>query len=62
MGGSELVAGVVILTSVALLLPRGCAPGEAIPESLPAYIQAKDAQLVAFPRRCRSSPTCAARR
>ena len=52
VGGKEVAAGVVILTSIALLLTaRESRPeAEAIPESLPAYIQAKDAQLVGFPR------------
>ena len=52
VGGKEVAAGVVILTSIALLLTaRELRPeAEAIPESLPAYIQAKDAQRVDFPR------------
>jgi drug/metabolite transporter (DMT)-like permease len=52
VGGKEIAAGFVILSSVALLLtaraPRR--DPEPIPESLPAYIRAKDAQVVAFPR------------
>jgi len=52
VGGKEIAAGLVILTSIALLLVRrdGGSEAEHTPESLPAYIQAKDAQVVAFPR------------
>ncbi|HEY5057452.1 MAG TPA: EamA family transporter [Gaiellaceae bacterium] len=50
VGGKEIAAGFVILTSVMLLLlarwPRPEA--EPIPESMPSYIQAKHAQTVAF--------------
>ena len=51
IGGKEIAAGLVILTSIALLLTARKSPAEAepTPESLPAYIQAKDAQVVAFP-------------
>jgi drug/metabolite transporter (DMT)-like permease len=50
VGGREIAAGLVILSSVAMLLlarePR--AEPEPIPESLPFYIRAKDAQVVEF--------------
>lgn len=50
VGGKEIAAGMVILTSVMLLMfsrwPR--ADAEPIPESMPSYIQAKHAQTVAF--------------
>jgi len=52
VGGKELAAGLVLLTSIALLLtarhPRPEA--EPTPESMPPYIQTKDAQVVDFPR------------
>jgi drug/metabolite transporter (DMT)-like permease len=52
VGGKEIAAGFVILSSVALLLTARAPRREAepIPESLPAYIRAKDAQVVDFPR------------
>ncbi|MGZ4390196.1 MAG: EamA family transporter [Gaiellaceae bacterium] len=52
VGGKEVAAGLVILTSIALLLfsRDGRSEAEHTPESLPAYIQLKDAQVVAFPR------------
>jgi drug/metabolite transporter (DMT)-like permease len=50
VGSREIAAGLVILSSVAMLLlarePR--AEPEPIPESLPFYIRAKDAQVVEF--------------
>jgi drug/metabolite transporter (DMT)-like permease len=52
VGGQEIAAGLVILSSVALLAfsrePRS--RPEPVAESLPAYIRAKEAQVVAFPR------------
>ena len=52
VGGRELAAGLVLLSSIALLLtarhPRPEA--EPLPESMPSYIQTKDAQVVDFPR------------
>ena len=52
IGGKEIAAGFVIVTSIALLLFSRDARSEAehTPESLPAYIQRKDAQVDAFPR------------
>jgi drug/metabolite transporter (DMT)-like permease len=52
VGGKEIAAGLVILSSVAMLvLSRGPrARPEPVAESLPAYIRAKDAQVVDFPR------------
>jgi drug/metabolite transporter (DMT)-like permease len=52
VGGKELVAGVVILVSIAMLvLARDPQPeAEPVPESLPAYIRAQEAKLVDFPR------------
>ncbi len=52
VGGKEISAGLVILSSVALLVfsrepkPRP----DPVAESLPAYIRAKEAQVVDFPR------------
>lgn len=52
IGGAQIAAGLVILASVALLVfsraPK--APPEPVPDSLPHYIRAKDAQVVDFPR------------
>ena len=52
VGGIELVAGVVILSSVVLLVfgrgPRTAA--EPVAESLRPYIRRKDAQVIEFPR------------
>jgi drug/metabolite transporter (DMT)-like permease len=52
VGGKEIAAGVVILSSVALLVfgrgPRAAA--EPIAESLAPYIRRKDAQITQFPR------------
>ncbi|MDX6486690.1 MAG: hypothetical protein QOF43_1843 [Gaiellaceae bacterium] len=50
VGGREFAAGAVILSSVAMLmLARGAREeAAAIPESLPAYIRSKDAQLTEF--------------
>ncbi|HVA29969.1 MAG TPA: EamA family transporter [Gaiellaceae bacterium] len=52
VGGKELAAGLVILSSVALLVfgrgPRAAA--EPIAESLAPYIRRKDAQILEFPR------------
>lgn len=52
VGGKELAAGLVILSSIALLVfgrgPRAAA--EPIAESLAPYIRRKDAQIVGFPR------------
>jgi len=52
IGGKEIAAGAVILSSVALLVfgrgPRAAA--EPIAESLAPYIRRKDAQVVEFPR------------
>jgi drug/metabolite transporter (DMT)-like permease len=52
VGGKELVAGLVILASIGLLvLAREPQPdAEPVPESLPAYIRAQEAQTVDFPR------------
>jgi drug/metabolite transporter (DMT)-like permease len=52
VGGKELVAGLVILASIALLvLAREPQPeAEPVPESLPAYIRAQEAKTVDFPR------------
>jgi len=52
IGGKEIAAGFVILTSIALLLfsRDDRSEVEHTPESLPAYIQRKDAQIVDFPR------------
>jgi len=52
IGGKEIAAGLVILASIALLLfsRDGRSEAEHTPESLPAYIQLKDAQVVDFPR------------
>jgi drug/metabolite transporter (DMT)-like permease len=51
VGGKEIAAGFVILSSVALLLLARASRGpEPIPESLPEYIRSKDAQVVDFPR------------
>jgi len=52
VGGKELAAGLVILSSIILLVfgrgPRAAA--EPIAESLAPYIRRKDAQIVEFPR------------
>jgi drug/metabolite transporter (DMT)-like permease len=52
VGGKEIAAGLVILASVAMLVfsraPKTRA--EPVAESLAAYIRAKDAQVVDFPR------------
>jgi drug/metabolite transporter (DMT)-like permease len=52
VGGKELMAGLVILSSIVLLVfgrgPRAAA--EPIAESLAPYIRRKDAQIVEFPR------------
>jgi drug/metabolite transporter (DMT)-like permease len=52
VGGKELAAGLVILSSIVLLVfgrgPRAAA--EPIAESLAPYIRRKDAQIVEFPR------------
>ena len=52
IGGKEIAAGLVIVTSIALLLFSRDARSEAehTAESLPPYIQRKDAQVDAFPR------------
>jgi drug/metabolite transporter (DMT)-like permease len=52
IGGKEIAAGLVILSSVGLLaFSREPKPRpEPIAESLPGYIRAKDAQVVEFPR------------
>lgn len=52
VGGKEIAAGLVILSSVALLVfsrePKS--RPDPVAESLPGYIRAKDAQVVDFPR------------